>query len=328
MNEIVSIIIPAYNAEKYIVAALESVIHQSYKYLDIIVINDGSQDKTESIVKNYSKNDRRIRLFSIANQGVCVARNTGLENMIGTYYMFLDSDDFLDEFAVETMLTALKGANADICYAKSRTLDCAGKVGNPSAVPKVKTQSTRIFEGTEFLKKCLEDEPVGFAVWAKLYKKTKFEKIRFVAGKKVHEDSFYVFQTAMMCPKVICLDCYLHNYLKTPNSASRSEFSEKYLDILYFAERKEQLVLEKFPQFKELTYLVKIKANMALLNDLVKARGKKYQSYEKRCIKEIIRNKQYFKANGANDERWFKIIVLHLYWMYKKLWQFKNMRRS
>ena len=113
MNEIVSIIIPAYNAEKYIVAALESVTHQSYKHLDIIVINDGSQDKTENIVKNYSKNDHRVRLFSIANQGVCVARNTGLENMIGTYYMFLDSDDFLDEFAVETMLTALKGANAD-----------------------------------------------------------------------------------------------------------------------------------------------------------------------------------------------------------------------
>lgn len=196
--------------------------------------------------------------------------------------------------------------------------------GSPIVVPNADDKVTAIFEDTDFLKKCLEDEPVGWTVWGKLYKKSKFSEIRFVNGKKVNEDSFYAFQTALTCPKVVCLNSYLHIYSLTPNSASRGEFSEKYLDILYFAKRKEQLILEKFPQLYELTYLVKLKANMALLHNLVKAHGNSWRSYEKACIKEIVRYKRYFKATNVNDEMWFKIIVHHLYWLYKKCWQIKS----
>lgn len=119
MKELVSIIIPAYNSEKFIAGSLESVINQSHRNLDIIVIDDGSQDNTAKIVEGFVARDSRVRLFSITNHGVCFARNVGLDNMLGDYFAFLDSDDFLDERAIEKMLSALKNTDSDICYAQS-----------------------------------------------------------------------------------------------------------------------------------------------------------------------------------------------------------------
>ena len=95
-NETISVVIPAYNVQKYLSACLDSVINQTYHNLEIIVINDGSTDSTGTICDDYARKDTRIKVIHQENQGLSGARNTGLNNCTGDYIFFLDSDDYLN----------------------------------------------------------------------------------------------------------------------------------------------------------------------------------------------------------------------------------------
>lgn len=114
MNELVSIIIPVYNQELYIKACLDSVINQTYKNIEIIVINDGSTDNSLNILKEYKKIDKRIILINQKNQGVYKARCNGIKKANGKYITFLDSDDFIDLDFVEKLLKSAINDKADI----------------------------------------------------------------------------------------------------------------------------------------------------------------------------------------------------------------------
>ena len=113
-KEKVSVIIPAYNAEPFIERAIDSVLSQTYKNVEIIVINDGSTDKTEQKVKAYIEKYENIKLISTENGGVCRARNIGIETASGEYISFLDADDELLPDALEVMISVANEKNADI----------------------------------------------------------------------------------------------------------------------------------------------------------------------------------------------------------------------
>ena len=112
----ISIIIPAYNVEKYIEKCLDSVINQSYKKLDIIVVDDGSKDKTGNIIDNYAAKDNRIRAIHQPNSGLPNARNTGMKYANGDYVMFLDSDDWIEPICCEIIISEMQKDEADIIF--------------------------------------------------------------------------------------------------------------------------------------------------------------------------------------------------------------------
>ena len=103
--ELVSVVIPAYNAEKSIKHTLESLLNQSYTNIEIVVVNDGSADKTEDICKEIEKKDNRVKLISIDNGGVSNARNVGIENCSGKYLTFVDSDDLAEIDFIRHLIT-------------------------------------------------------------------------------------------------------------------------------------------------------------------------------------------------------------------------------
>ena len=105
-KKMVSVIIPVYNVEEYLKEALESVVNQSLKDIEIIIINDGSTDKSLRIIKGYATKDKRIKIINQKNQGQSIARNSGIENAKGKYIYFMDSDDYI---ALETL---------EVCYKK------------------------------------------------------------------------------------------------------------------------------------------------------------------------------------------------------------------
>ncbi|WP_228413712.1 glycosyltransferase family 2 protein [Chryseobacterium sp. CH21] len=110
----VTVIIPVYNAEKFLVETIESVLNQSLKEFELILINDGSVDDSASICEEYQNNDSRIQYFSQANSGVSIARNLGLSKAIGEYIFFMDSDDTIDREFLKTSYVAAKEQNNDI----------------------------------------------------------------------------------------------------------------------------------------------------------------------------------------------------------------------
>lgn len=111
----VSIVIPVYNEEKYIANCIESVIGQTYRNIEIIIVNDGSTDQTYSICKEIAEQDIRINLIDIENSGVSTARNIGIENSTGDYITFVDSDDWIEPNMIELAVNKIQSENADVC---------------------------------------------------------------------------------------------------------------------------------------------------------------------------------------------------------------------
>lgn len=127
LNPLVSIIIPAYNAEKYIGFAVDSVLDQTYQKFEILIIDDGSQDNTRKIMEEYSKKDDRIRLlYNEHNLGVAATRNKGIELAKGFYICFLDSDDMWVSTKIEEQIQVLEDMNADFVYTSYRMIDDNG----------------------------------------------------------------------------------------------------------------------------------------------------------------------------------------------------------
>lgn len=312
MSDLVSVIVPAYNAERFLSRCTDSILNQTYTNIELIIINDGSEDKTGIICDAYAADDSRVVVIHQENQGVSAARNAGIEKSSGVYIIFADADDALLPDAVEILLSEMRSADADIAVCSSY------RVREGEAVPlQPSGGKRRILEGLESLKGSLEDRGFSYAVWAKMYRRQFIGNTRFVEGKRVHEDAFFLFECFCKQPRVVLCDKYVYIYYVTAGSASRAVFSEKFLDILFFAERKLQIIEEQYPQLKEMAYNVVVKANMALLENLCGTWDPKFRQTERQCIAEVRRYKRYFVAASRQNKRWFFIITNHLYHLYK-----------
>lgn len=318
----VSIIVPAYNAEQFIERAITSVRNQTYSNLEILVINDGSKDKTRKIVESLCAEDRNIKLINTENQGVSCARNTGLEHATGSWVMFLDADDVLLDDAVESLLDCAIIHNLDIVSAKYQYTHSGDElVRNDS-------ESVSVYLGAQGILRSIEDFPETYSACAKLYKKAIIENVRFPEGRKAHEDSYFVFCCLAQRPTFGVYDKTVYQYYVTPGSASHGQFSEKVFDILVLAEEKKHIVDEQFPEYIEQSQLMLLKANMALLGNLLKTNNKKYRNIEKECIRFVQQNSDCFKEAIPGDGKWFWIIKNGYYHIYKFLVRVKNRIRG
>lgn len=313
-SPLISVLVPAYNAEKWLVDCCDSVLRQTYSNFELIIIDDGSKDRTYELALTIAENDRRVRVIHTENGGVCQARNIALNAAVGAYIVFLDADDMLVCNALEQLLKALIKERADISIGWKMNMTSDGRdVGRPFEC------IAGVFNGTEGLRLSLEDHPSMHAVWGKLYSRAAIGDVRFVEGKKAHEDSYFVFECLLKQPRVvICADVVLR-YRFSENSASRSVFSERVFDIIYFAERKKSIIDKEYPEFSALAENVIVKANMALLWNLLRTNDPKYKSAEKIAIKNVCDRKIYYKTAIKSDAKLFWILTHHMYGFYKSL---------
>lgn len=314
----VSVIIPAYNAETVIERAIQSVLNQTYRNYEIIVVNDGSSDKTEEKVNRIANEFQCVQLINTVNGGVSRARNMGIFQAKGEYITFLDADDTLMPKALEQMRNCLIDTHADICAAKHRIENKNFSDSNAKV----------IWSSETGIQKIIEDHPATYTAWAKLYKTKKIKSICFPEGRRVHEDSFFVMLCILNGMTMAVCDFTVYNVYVTENSASRCEFSEKFDDILILAEEKKRLILERYPELEDRIDNILIKAHMAYLNILKKAEGRQYHRQEKDSICFIIHNRKYFIPATEYDARWFRIIRNHLYSVYKQVYRIKAKRKT
>ncbi len=320
MNEKISVIIPAYNSEEYICECIESALNQTHKNLELIVVNDGSADNTGLILEKYADKYENVKVITTENGGVSRARNVGLDNAHGDYIMFLDSDDLLVTNAVEILLQDLKDNNADIAIGSmnSEMSNCHADLEGTDVCIWCKTQA---------LEKSLEDDPFTYSSCAKLYKKHVLDNVRFVEGRRIHEDSYFVFRVFLNKPTVVVRDVFIYKYRVNENSASHAEFSEKYFDILYFAEEKYKKIEADHSELLDKAKNMLVKSNIAMLQCLLNTNEKKYKKDIKKCIREVKKYKNYFLPTFTGDKKRFAIVIYNLYGIYKLLYQLKYRKR-
>lgn len=206
--ELISVIISVYNTEKYLKKCIESVINQTYKNIEIILINDGSIDNSEMICRNFSTQNNKIRYFQQCNSGVSAARNKGIEVAQGQYILFIDSDDWIEPKMIEFLLNNMKLQGTDISC-------CQYDRGNL-----FHNNGTQIWSREEVLKKFLIHKQINGSLVNKLIKKELISDLRLDKNIKYGEDALFLWKLLLKVNSVSISDTVLYHVTLHDDSAS------------------------------------------------------------------------------------------------------------
>lgn len=197
MNTLVSIIIPVYNVERYLEEAVKSVCEQTYKNLEIILVNDGSTDTSGIICNNLALEDNRIKVIHKKNGGLSSARNSGIDNALGNYVFFLDGDDFIEIKSIEILLKHFTDKNIGIVSAPCFYSYQNGERNIFKENWNIK--ENRIIQPEDFCINTLTQKTC-FSACCKLYRKDLLDKVRFRIGKR-NEDTLFMFDLSNIMVK-------------------------------------------------------------------------------------------------------------------------------
>lgn len=216
-----SVIIPAYNCDKYIERCILSVQKQSFKPTEIIVIDDGSKDRTGEICKRLQQENKNLIYKRVENGGCSAARNIGLKMATGKYVAFLDSDDWLDVKMYEKMIKKAEENDADIVVCGYKKIGEIGNLLNTVKGPNYNNKMDYLDTTKEWFS----------APWNKLYKRALLEKarIRFLVGTSIGEDMLFNFLSFYVAEKIVGVEDPLYNYYMNMDSISNDY--KKRMDI-------------------------------------------------------------------------------------------------
>ena len=223
MEKLISVIVPVYNVEKYIKKCIDSILSQTYKNIEIILVDDGSPDNCGHICDEYQKKDCRINVVHKNNGGLSDARNVGLSIAKGEVIAFVDSDDYLENTTYEKMMALMKTGDCDI-------VECAVTSVFTDQINPPSKKNSEIISSTEALTRYLRTDGKSIprtAVWSKIFKREILDELWFPVGK-IHEDYVLVVQAFLRAKKygIIHEGLYDHVY-DNPSSITNSKFSRK-----------------------------------------------------------------------------------------------------
>lgn len=229
MNDLVSFIVPVYNVEAYLKRCVESILGQTYENLQIILVNDGSQDNSGEICDDYAKKHPRIEVIHQANGGLSAARNTGIEHAKGEWIAFVDSDDYISKHFTEQMLTACITHGADISVCDYIT-DYNGSLSEDDFK---KAKKFELITGREAtLRHFNKSAQLLIMSWGKLTRASLWKELRFPAGK-INEDVFVSHHLMYNANNIIITNALFYAYYQSSDSIMRRPFALKRLDVLY-----------------------------------------------------------------------------------------------
>lgn len=224
---LISIIVPIYNVEKYLEKCLRSIQNQSYKNIEVLMVNDGSPDHSEDICKKYLL-DERFRLIEKENGGLASARNAGLEVAKGIYIAYIDSDDWVENDMIEVLVNNLVKTDADMSVCSYNI--CNGDSLNRKRIGD-RDDVVMIDQDTAIEYTILPSRFYGFS-WNRLYKTSIVGKQRYNERFLKGEDTPFSIEYILKCEKIVYQDLPLYNYRQDTVSISRSEFNLKKMTVL------------------------------------------------------------------------------------------------
>lgn len=316
----ISVIVPVYNVEKYVHRCIDSIINQTYKDIEIILVDDGSTDKSGEICDDYAKLDTRIKVIHKKNGGLSDARNIGIENSTGEYISFVDSDDYIHYDMIKCLYINIKEykANISICGYEKTYCDNMKNIG---AVELKDIQCLNNVEAIHLLFD--ENLDSNFVVaWGKLYQRKLFKDIIYPINK-IHEDEFTTYKLLYTSKKIVYDSTQLYYYYQRNDSIMNREFNEKRLDVFdaFFEQINFFYARNLYTEYQL--------AIQRYIGHLFFCRDKCSDSNEKKYIYKLLRKKQkqilriikndsqYTKEEKQFIEApWFNEKILNLYWLY------------
>lgn len=245
MNELISIIVPIYNVEKYLPECIESILNQTYRYLEVILIDDGSTDQSGKMCDNYAEQDSRVKVIHQKNGGAANAKNAGLKTATGKYLAFVDGDDYLELDALFYMIDLLEKRNADVVQA------CFRKIYRDRQSDVCDVGQIQELSAENYIKRYTTDWTCGL-LWDKLYKRKLYDNIFFEEGHRI-DDEFFTYQGIIRAQKVIKCPKVLYNYRQRKSSVMYTEsFQQRIvLDKLDYLNKRRRKIISAFPELAQ-----------------------------------------------------------------------------
>lgn len=324
----VSVIIPVYNVENYVERCLESVINQTYKNIEIIIVNDGSTDDSINICKKIADTDKRISIINQENMGLSGARNTGIDKATGEYICFVDSDDWIErdyiQFAVDIMMknkVKLVVFGYFISNDNQDTITAKGWLN----------KDEKIVDNKKAMKLLIEDNEINSHAWDKIYHKSLFDEIRFPVGKNF-EDIFIMHKIFNKCNKIAISKQPKYHYYERTESIARNYKIKNIMDYFEAEFERRNFVKEFYPNLLGmqntklmellLSYYPKIKVTKKISRRDISSNKKKIKEYQ------VEINEIFEQQHEEFSEKKFKIMY-KLYkncaLVYKMIYPFGNM---
>ncbi|MGE7663626.1 glycosyltransferase [Peribacillus sp. NPDC097197] len=281
----ISIIVPVYKVEAYLHKCVDSILAQTFKEFELILIDDGSPDRCAEICDQYASKDHRVKVIHKDNGGLASARNSGLDLAIGEYIGFVDSDDWIEPDMFEMLFNICVENNCDIA-------NCSSEIHYKDKTVKNGGHPLTIHTRAEAMRVMLEGKLYDEVVWTKLFKRTLIKDIRFTTGI-VYEDTAFTYKVLHQCERVGCVGKAKYHYIKRDNSTMdkavkniRIDAVMIYKDMLSFMNQ----------HYKELSPMVVYKLGnsaMAVLN-LISSNGM-YKEHKESYYKVAQILNSYFK---------------------------------
>lgn len=311
MLPLISVVIPVYNVKAYIRKCVESVNNQTYRNLEIILVDDGSTDGSNKICDDLALEDDRVLVIHKKNGGLSDARNVGINKAKGKYITFIDSDDYVSNDYIEYLYNLLSNTNSDISICnpiyiyENKEKDIKDSIQNETIVKKMNS--------IEALEMMLYQNYYDTSAWGKLYKIELFQDIRYPVGM-LFEDMGTTYKLFLKSTNIVFGNAEKYYYLQRVNSISNNIFNYKKMDYLKFAEEIYNYVEKEIPKIKNCASARVISVACNILLQLPEE--DKYRLVKKKLYCKIVEKRKglIFDKNVRKKN---KVIILLSYFPYK-----------
>ena len=304
----ISIIIPVYNAEKYIRKCLDSILEQSFNDIEVIIVNDGSTDKSESIINEYlTKYDDKVKYYSKPNTGVADTRNYAIERATGDYITFVDSDDYIDKDLYKSIFNTIND-NIDIIKIKAQIVDEADKI-----IEKCDGPIFDLKTGEEAFDILYKEDKLIDALWLYLFRREFYISNKFKFEKNLYHEDFGLIPLIILKAKSVkSLDLYGYYYVQTSQSSiTRNNLTTIYKRSQDLLKHYDNMIetIEKYDISTKSKESIKIYFTNCILLEINNLQSKEEKN---RYIKEIRKRKMTKNIKARNFKQLIKKIILTL----------------
>ena len=319
MGSLVSIIIPVYKVEKYIDRCVTSIINQTYKNLEIILVDDGSPDNCGKICDDYAKMDERIKVIHKENGGLSDARNVGIESAKGNYISFVDSDDFIEKDMIELLLKEIEENNCDIsiCGYYKTYIDKDEIIDNSKEI--------FIMNNIEAIDKMNMLGSYDVSAWGKLFNINLIKDTRFPVGK-LSEDWFVMYKIFYNASRICYNPNPKYHYVQRAGGISKNNPRINY-DAIQAAKECMEFIEKKCPNIIENAIIRYCIANIGVYNSciLYNKEDKEVYSNIRKYIKTILKSKNI--SNKKKIQFWILVRMKSVYRFIYKTY-YSNIRQK
>lgn len=332
MRPLISVIVPVYNGEEYLANCIESIENQTYRPLEVVIVNDGSADATEEVCKQLAETYDNVRWITLPDLGVSAARNAGINEARGEYLTFVDADDRIRPQMLQLLYDALTKSKTEIAGCRFASWKTQREWELLEKTVPAEIGESQVFSNTEYLKQQILEG--NSRCWSKLYpaELIKTHHLQFQEGLTIGEDMLFLVQMLPYLQTIAEIDFPGYGYYQNPSGAMNRRFDSSYMNqIKCWQIAREEAIKLDASCYDKITsiLLISIMLTVGKLAGMPADERRQYESYIKECHSELIRERHNGKAMfllpmGYRIKVHFFALAPHT---YLKLYHFHKKRR-